>query len=105
VAQQALFAQQPGLHASGPGVFATMHGAAGNRTVAANSTSPTARDTVTLPNITLPNSIIITAGRIGTGKAFFDVGHSLKDHRSNRRSHLPGYAAWEIHPVMKLTVQ
>jgi hypothetical protein len=37
-----------------------------------------------------------------TGKAFFDVGHSLKDQRSNRRSHLPGYAAWEIHPVMKL---
>jgi hypothetical protein len=36
-----------------------------------------------------------------TGKAFFDVGHSLKD-QSNRRSHLPGYAAWEIHPVMKL---
>src|SRR5260370_27612561 len=40
-----------------------------------------------------------------TGKAFFDVGHSLKDQKSNRRSHLPGYAAWEIHPVMKLTVQ
>jgi hypothetical protein len=40
-----------------------------------------------------------------TGKAFFDVGHSLKDQRSNRRSHLPGYAAWEIHPVMKLNLQ
>jgi hypothetical protein len=40
-----------------------------------------------------------------SGKAFFDVGHSLKDQKSNRRSHLPGYAAWEIHPVMKLTVQ
>jgi hypothetical protein len=39
-----------------------------------------------------------------TGKAFFDVGHSLKDQRLNRRSHLPGYAAWEIHPVMKLDV-
>jgi hypothetical protein len=37
-----------------------------------------------------------------TGKAFFDVGHSLKDQKSNRRSHLPGYAAWEIHPVMKI---
>ena len=36
------------------------------------------------------------------GKAFFDVGHSLKDQKANRRSHLPGYAAWEIHPVMKL---
>jgi hypothetical protein len=40
-----------------------------------------------------------------TGKAFFDVGHCLKDQKSNRRSHLPGYAAWEIHPVTKLTVQ
>jgi hypothetical protein len=37
-----------------------------------------------------------------TGKAYFDVGHSPKDQRLNRRSHLPGYAAWEIHPVMKL---
>jgi hypothetical protein len=35
-------------------------------------------------------------------KAFFDVGHPLKDQRSNRRSHLPGYAAWEIRPVMKI---
>jgi hypothetical protein len=33
---------------------------------------------------------------------FFDAGHSLKDQRLNRRSHLPGYAAWEIHPVMKI---
>jgi hypothetical protein len=38
-----------------------------------------------------------------TGKAYWDVGHAPKD-QSNRRSHLPGYAAWEIHPVMKLTV-
>jgi hypothetical protein len=38
-----------------------------------------------------------------TGKAFFDIGHALKD-QSNRRSHLPGYAAWEIHPVMTLHV-
>ena len=30
-------------------------------------------------------------------------GHALKD-QSNRRSHLPGYAAWEIHPVMTLHV-
>jgi len=34
---------------------------------------------------------------------FFDVGHSLKD-QSNRRTDLPGYAAWEIHPVMKIAV-
>jgi hypothetical protein len=37
-----------------------------------------------------------------TGKAYWDVGHAPKD-QSNRRSHLPGYAAWEIHPVMHLT--
>jgi hypothetical protein len=35
------------------------------------------------------------------GKAYFDVGHAPKD-QSNRRKYLPGYAAWEIHPVMKL---
>jgi hypothetical protein len=39
-----------------------------------------------------------------TGKAYWDVGHAPKD-QSNRRSHLPGYAAFEIHPVMKLTGQ
>jgi len=42
---------------------------------------------------------------IVTGKAFFDVGHSLKDQKSNRRSHFPGYAAWEIHPVRKMEVR
>jgi hypothetical protein len=42
--------------------------------------------------LTLSQTPVITV----TGKAFFDVGHSLKDQRSNRRSHLPGYAAWEI---------
>jgi hypothetical protein len=35
------------------------------------------------------------------GKAYFDVGHAPKD-QSNRRKYLPGYAAWEIHPVMKI---
>jgi hypothetical protein len=39
-----------------------------------------------------------------TGKAYWNVGHAPKD-QSNKRSHLPDYAAWEIHPVMKLTVQ
>ena len=38
------------------------------------------------------------------GKAFFDVGHALKD-RSNRRRHQPDHAAWEIHPVMKLAAE
>ena len=38
------------------------------------------------------------------GKAFFDLGHAPKD-QSNRRSHRPGYAAYEIHPVMKIDVQ
>jgi hypothetical protein len=48
--------------------------------------------------LTLTQAPVITV----TGKAFFDVGHSIKDQKSNRRSHLPGYAGWEIHPVMKL---
>jgi hypothetical protein len=39
-----------------------------------------------------------------TGKAYFDVGHAPKD-QSNQRKYQPGYAAWEIHPVMKLEVQ
>jgi hypothetical protein len=38
-----------------------------------------------------------------TGKTYWDVGHAPKD-QSNRRSHLPEYAAWEIHPVMALHV-
>jgi hypothetical protein len=38
-----------------------------------------------------------------TGKAYWDVGHAPKD-QSNRRSHLPGYVAWEVHPVMGLQV-
>jgi hypothetical protein len=38
------------------------------------------------------------------GKAFFDIGHAPADH-GNRRTDLPGYAAWEIHPVMNLNVQ
>ncbi|SRR6266487_680418 len=50
--------------------------------------------------LTLNQTPVITV----VGKAYFDVGHSLKDQRSNRRSHLPGYAAWEIHPVMALRV-
>src|SRR5206468_11444134 len=36
--------------------------------------------------------------------AYFDVGHAPKD-QSNRRKYQPGYAAYEIHPVMKLEVQ
>jgi hypothetical protein len=39
-----------------------------------------------------------------TGKAYFDVGHPLND-QLNRRSHQPGYAAFEIHPLMKVEVQ
>jgi hypothetical protein len=38
-----------------------------------------------------------------TGKAYFGVGHAPKD-QSNRRSHLPGYTAWETHPVMQIEV-
>jgi hypothetical protein len=51
--------------------------------------------------LTLNQVLVVTV----TGRPFFDVGHSLKDQKLNRRSHLPGYAAFEIHPVMKLEVQ
>jgi hypothetical protein len=54
------------------------------------------RSTRTLNVIEAP---IITV----TGKAFWDVGHAPAD-QSNRRKYQPDYAAWEIHPVMKLTV-
>jgi hypothetical protein len=50
--------------------------------------------------LTVPNPPIITV----IGKAYWDVGHAPKD-QSNRRKYQPGYAAWEIHPVMKLNVQ
>jgi hypothetical protein len=50
--------------------------------------------------LTLKQASVVTV----TGKAFWDVGHAPKDG-SNRRSHLPGYACYEIHPVMRLTVQ
>jgi hypothetical protein len=38
-----------------------------------------------------------------TGKAFYDVAHTPADH-SNRGSKPEGYAVWEIHPVMALSV-
>jgi len=38
------------------------------------------------------------------GRAFWDIGHAPKD-QSNRRKYIPGYAVWEIHPVMKLDIQ
>jgi len=38
------------------------------------------------------------------GKAYWDIGHAPKD-QGNRRKYMPDYAVWEIHPVMKLTVQ
>jgi hypothetical protein len=36
-----------------------------------------------------------------TRKAFLDIGHAPKDEQKR----LPDYAAWEIHPVMKLDVK
>jgi hypothetical protein len=56
--------------------------------------------TCSTKKLTLDQTPVITV----TGKAFFDVGHSLKDQKLNRRRHPPGYAAWEIHPVMKIAV-
>jgi hypothetical protein len=50
--------------------------------------------------LTLNEAPIVTV----IGKAFWDLGHAPKD-RSNRRKRLLRYAVWEIHPVMKLTVQ
>ena len=38
-------------------------------------------------NVTAPPIITVV------GKAFFDIGHSLKDQSKNRRKNLPGYAA------------
>jgi hypothetical protein len=49
-------------------------------------------------NFTEPGIVTVT------GKAFFDIGPRSPD-QSNRRPNFPGYAVWEIHPVMKLTVQ
>jgi hypothetical protein len=39
-----------------------------------------------------------------TGKAFYDVDHAPKD-RSNERGKpfKPGYAVWEVHPVIGMT--
>jgi len=51
VLQQALFAQHFGWHATGLDAFDKTHDIAGNRSVAAQSASPTATDTVTLLNI------------------------------------------------------
>jgi hypothetical protein len=49
-------------------------------------------------NVTDPPIITVV------GKAFWDVGHAPTD-QSNHRKYQPDYAAWEIHPAMKLTLQ
>jgi hypothetical protein len=67
-------------------VLVTKHGVAGNRTVAAKSASPTATDTVTLPNITLFNSTITDAGRISTLCRF--VYGSNRQFQFNKRGQL-----------------
>jgi hypothetical protein len=51
-------------------------------------------------NLTLNETRVVTV----IGKAFWDIGHAPKDG-SNLRKYMPGYAVWEIHPVMKLAVQ
>ena len=51
--QQVLFAQHPGLHATGLDAFDRTHDTAGIRTVAAHSVNPIATDTPALANITL----------------------------------------------------
>ena len=56
--------------------------------------------TGTAKKLTFGQSPIITV----IGKAYWDVGHAPKE-QGNRRKYMPDYAVWEIHPVMKLTVQ
>jgi hypothetical protein len=46
-------------------------------------------------------ALLRLSAMIVIGKAFWDIGHAPKD-QSNRRKYMPGYAVWEIHPVMKL---
>ena len=48
VVQHALFAQQPGTHGFSLAVLSMIHGAAGNRTVAVNSATTIATETVIL---------------------------------------------------------
>jgi len=48
VVQHALFAQQPRTHGFSLAVFVMIHGAAGNRTVAVNSATTIATETVIL---------------------------------------------------------
>jgi hypothetical protein len=50
--------------------------------------------------LNIANPPVITV----VGKAFFDTDHALQK-QFNRRKRQPYHAAWEIHPVMKLTVQ
>ena len=64
VMQQAIFAQQFIWHAFGLDVFDKMHEAAGNRTVAVKSESPTVTETMTLRSITVFVSTISVGRRI-----------------------------------------
>jgi hypothetical protein len=36
------------------------------------------------------------------GKAFYDIDHSVKNPRRNRRNYDSSLAVWEIHPAMRL---
>jgi hypothetical protein len=49
-------------------------------------------------------TFIIAAAACSTAGAFWDIGHAPKD-QSNHHKYMPEYAAWEIHPVMKLDVK
>jgi hypothetical protein len=40
-----------------------------------------------------------------TGKIFYDIDHSGKDTRINRRNYDQSLAVWEIHPAMKIAVE
>lgn len=50
--------------------------------------------------LTVKQPLVVTV----IGKAFYDVDHSGKDTKNNRRNYDPQLAVWEIHPVMKLLI-
>jgi hypothetical protein len=62
---------------------------------------PAARSTRSTRELAINETPIITV----IGKAFSDIGDSLKDQSKSRRKNLPTYAAREIHPVMTLEIQ
>jgi hypothetical protein len=55
--------------------------------------------TSSVKRLKIANPPVITV----IGRAFWDTAQAPKD-QSNHRKYMPGYAVWEIHPVMKVDV-